>query len=435
MKCLAMVVAALIPLAAIAQGPIVSQRSAVRPDTANADTRGEPAKPVVHPPSTATVAKGPTISPSGGIGAAGSTMVNGEPALGSYAINGATGVGEFKGLRAIGAMTAPSTDSSINTFQNGARTARQIYGRVIPPEYHFSDNIRSVISSEPGMAVQHMSAFGGYTYNGNATGAAPTERNVVGLWIDGVNAVDGAATWGINTACIDNVVNGLAPLVGRRCIGWEADFEVNGASTISGAGLIIQGAGTPKNADGFLVNRTPGATATWTNAFISADGAATTAMIVGAQATTGADVGSQPIVFNYRDSMGIVRGLKLAARHAALTINSTAATEGLYFEPGDAKVTVGIAGSKATANFEIRSGPDGAVMANGSPVLTGAKAKLAPTMFAALPVCDAAADGMLAYVADARAAITAWHQHVTAGGGRNKAFVACNGMGWFAFSY
>jgi hypothetical protein len=61
--------------------------------------------------------------------------------------------------------------------------------------------------------------------------------------------------------------------------------------------------------------------------------------------------------------------------------------------------------------------------------------RLAATTFSALPACDSGHAGTVAHITDASAAITIWHQNVTAGGGSNRAFVTCNGSGWFAFSY
>lgn len=66
-------------------------------------------------------------------------------------------------------------------------------------------------------------------------------------------------------------------------------------------------------------------------------------------------------------------------------------------------------------------------------VALGGPVQLPGKTFATLPTCNAGNAGYLAYITDASAAITAWHQQVTAGGGANKAFVACNGTGWFAF--
>ena len=58
------------------------------------------------------------------------------------------------------------------------------------------------------------------------------------------------------------------------------------------------------------------------------------------------------------------------------------------------------------------------------------------TSFASLARCSGGVGaGQIAYITDASAPITAWHQQVTAGGGSNMAFVACNGNGWYAFDY
>jgi hypothetical protein len=67
--------------------------------------------------------------------------------------------------------------------------------------------------------------------------------------------------------------------------------------------------------------------------------------------------------------------------------------------------------------------------------ILGVPARLPAQQFASLPTCDSNAAGTIAYVTDARAPIMAWHQEVTAGGGTNKAFIACNGSGWFAWDY
>lgn len=55
-------------------------------------------------------------------------------------------------------------------------------------------------------------------------------------------------------------------------------------------------------------------------------------------------------------------------------------------------------------------------------------------VFASLPACNSSSNGTIAYISDASAAITAWGQVVTAGGGSNRAYVSCNGTNWRAFS-
>jgi len=69
----------------------------------------------------------------------------------------------------------------------------------------------------------------------------------------------------------------------------------------------------------------------------------------------------------------------------------------------------------------------------GTGVVQIANLQLAPVQYAALPACGASTEGVMAYVVDASAPITAWHQTVSAGSGSNKTFVSCDGSGWRAF--
>ncbi|OXI63141.1 hypothetical protein CFB47_07830 [Burkholderia sp. AU27893] len=68
-------------------------------------------------------------------------------------------------------------------------------------------------------------------------------------------------------------------------------------------------------------------------------------------------------------------------------------------------------------------------------VQVGKGVQVSNTTYAALPTCNTGTAGYIAHITDASAAITAWHQQVTAGGGTNGAFVTCNGSTWNAFSY
>jgi len=60
--------------------------------------------------------------------------------------------------------------------------------------------------------------------------------------------------------------------------------------------------------------------------------------------------------------------------------------------------------------------------------------QLAETSVGTLPNCgQGAGGGAVAFVSDARKAVTAWGQIVSAGGGRYKTFVKCDGTVWRAF--
>lgn len=68
-------------------------------------------------------------------------------------------------------------------------------------------------------------------------------------------------------------------------------------------------------------------------------------------------------------------------------------------------------------------------------VQVGKGLQVSNTTYAALPTCNTASTGYMAHITDAASAISAWHQQVTAGGGTNGAFIACNGSGWYAYDY
>lgn len=54
--------------------------------------------------------------------------------------------------------------------------------------------------------------------------------------------------------------------------------------------------------------------------------------------------------------------------------------------------------------------------------------------YATLPSCNGASNGTIAYISDAKSPITQWNQIVSAGGGKTRAYVSCNGHNWRAFS-
>jgi hypothetical protein len=70
-----------------------------------------------------------------------------------------------------------------------------------------------------------------------------------------------------------------------------------------------------------------------------------------------------------------------------------------------------------------------------TPPVSAPSLQLTPTTFAALPQCRLEQAGTMAFITDASARIANWHQEVTRGGGVNRAFLTCDGSGWFAFSY
>lgn len=204
-------------------------------------------------------------------------------------------------------------DGSINSLQNTTITAHDIYGPVVPPGWFFFDGYRSAMVVGPTSTVQQGAAYGAYTISSAGAGTPGNEKNAVGYYSLAINAADNTISWGINTACGDNTTNGLATLVGRTCVGYEADFQVNGASTVQGISLIIQGPGTPTGANGLQLSHGSG-TARWTNGFITGHGSITNAAaIFGANSESGSNIPSQKVDFSIFDSAGTGHYVQLQA--------------------------------------------------------------------------------------------------------------------------
>ena len=308
----------------------------------------------------------------GGVGDVTTTYNNGEPVGGTYSINGTTGKGTFTTVDTIGPNTwtqpqstiitnTPTTDGAAHTVQNSAKTASGIYAPISPNGWHYWDSTRSVIDMEPGASVINANAYGAYTYNNIAQGSAGATNNVVGFFVNSVNAKDNAATWGINTSCDDNSVNGLATLTGRKCIGYEADFTANGASTFQGISLIMQGPGTPASANAFSVS-TSGGNAKWTYGFSTGDGAAQYAASIGAVSSTGANIGSQSVTFNYFNSSGSEHANFLQSINGAFNFTGNEFNDGLYLQSGTGNVNIGVTGSSTNANINLYAAGTGQII-------------------------------------------------------------------------
>ncbi|MVA44700.1 hypothetical protein GOZ83_06335 [Agrobacterium vitis] len=261
-------------------------------------------------------------------------------------------------------ITAPIADSAIQHVANKSNLlATDIYAPQVPAGYYYADGIRSVMEVSDDSTVTHTSAFGAYYINKSVQGGSGgTEANAVGYFSLGIAAVNNSATWGLNTCLNDNTVNGLATLVGRKLIGWEGDFQVNGASTIQGAALIIQGDGTPAGANGITLSHQTTTTARWQRAFVTGDGSCSVAaMVVGANQVSGSNIGSQPVLFNYFNASGIEYQQKIQAVNGGFNFTSSALTDGIYLAASNSNPTIGITGSSASANLNIRAAGTGRI--------------------------------------------------------------------------
>lgn len=282
--------------------------------------------------------------------------------------------GAFTGITVSTDTTSPTTDGAAVVSQNSSTTAFQIYSPMIPPGYYFYGVTRSVLNLQSGTTVQHGAAYDAFTYNNVAQGTAPSSKNAVGLFVTGVNATNNAASWGINTACADTQTNTNYPtLTGVKCIGWEADFQVNNSSIIEGAAFIIQGPGTPAGANGVQVSAATGAgnNARWTNAFVVDAGSASVGSIYGA-ASSGTSVNaiSIPIFFSIRDSVGAghnisIKGIPFGT-DSAIQISDINRANGLILTnaaSGNYPV-IGSAGTDANIHLALAGKGTGSILAN-----------------------------------------------------------------------
>jgi hypothetical protein len=258
----------------------------------------------------------------------------------------------------LGGAGILTNDGFVIDAQNSSVTGQSIYNGLIPNTYKFFDTTRSVIDLEPGATVQGGSAFGCYGLANVAEGVAPNEKNVVCAFGVVADGVDNAAAWGANYSCGDNKVNGLATLVGRKCVGIELDFTANGASTFEGLSLLMQGPGTPASANALQVSIVSGSTAKWAYAYISDNGAATNGALFGALSTSGTSVLSQPVFFNGFDSSAAGYSVQLQAGQHGLNFTDTTLAHGVSLLMGSAAGEI-VANGSGTSNLDLECSGSG----------------------------------------------------------------------------
>lgn len=111
--------------------------------------------------------------------------------------------------------------------------------------------------------------------------------------------------------------------------------------------------------------------------------------------------------------------------HASASVRLINDNNGFVIQNNDAINVVHVSPAKQKVNVNQFDGA-AALNVNGGLQLTAQK-------FAQLPACDGRSAGMMAFITDARDAITQWHQAVIRGGGSVQTFVQCAGQGWRAF--
>jgi hypothetical protein len=254
--------------------------------------------------------------------------------------------------------TSPDRDGGALVVQNSVSDARSVYQTTIPADYLFADNVRSTIRVESGarISVQHTAAYGAYVFNACSWGKAPHECNGVGLFSQAIAGAASAQSWPINTACNDN---GHASSCGN-----EHDVTVqSGLATYTLWSGIIQGAVQPANANGIQLSKVPGATAQWTNGFVTGNGSAQNFASAGALETSGQNVPSQPLWMSAFDEDGREFAVKLqSAGHAVAVLDNTR-PDGLALEAGNSLVGLRAIGSSRNTDMGLAAKGDGKIVA------------------------------------------------------------------------
>lgn len=220
----------------------------------------------------------------------------------------------FSGLTVVNGLTKPTADGQHVLFQNGPKSAFNIYGPNAAPTWFDWENVRSVIDVEPptvvGTGPQNHSAYGAWIWNNAVWDAAGGKSPAgIGLQTYCITAVAGAGCFGINPGFTDTYDNTTLHSVAGILAGGEVDFSTyNTGSSATGFSFVIQGPVQPAGATALAMYRNNATVAKWSNGFFIDDGALNTGgagIYLGMlNAATGNSIQSDPIAFGIHDTAG-----------------------------------------------------------------------------------------------------------------------------------
>jgi hypothetical protein len=345
-----------------------------------------------------------------------------------------TGTASFAGS-ATGAITGDGSVSALLSQPLGTGpTANSIYRMTTNALVTNYDGVRSVVTNQPSSTVTNVSAISAYVLNNSpSAGNTVNADSGVGLFSVGVSAVNVANTWGLNTLLTDNTSYATSTGTGRVLWGIESDFNVTSPSTvvhgieITGASLAQPAAGS----EGFIVNPI-GTGIHLDTAFVSRDGAANNALVIG-QTAAGATSASQFILL--RASNGGANTGSVLQALANGTVNWTPAgvSSSYNLQIGtDRNLLVTTPGSGAGINLNSTNNANSALQPmNIAASVVNLGSPLVPQVFtvAGLPVCNTASKFQLMEVSDANAPA---YGVALAGGGTSVALALCDGTSWKA---
>lgn len=266
-------------------------------------------------------------------------------------------------------LVAPLGDGANYTFQNGTRSALNIYGPQAPVGLFVYDNVRSVISVQPTMVVQNYNAFGAWIYNAVApfTGCGLGVHgcgHAIGLESFCVNVVAGASCFGLNPGFTDSFDGTSGNSVASIMTGAEFDFDPhNTGSSVTALSFVLQGV-QPAASNLISVGFTSIASQ-WVNGLFISDGSFANggvAVLAGLQGVaSGNSISSISHVFNVTTSAGVKHNLFLQGQMSG-SGNGVLALYDFSGTPGFMSATYyggQAAGAKLTLSGSAAAAPSG----------------------------------------------------------------------------
>ena len=261
-----------------------------------------------------------------------------------------------------GAVTATNNASGGPFGLGGGYSAQQIYEWAIGPGSTPApswDAVRGVGVHNSSSTDLDVNGTAGYVVNLNAhNGSAQVSSALKGI---GVCAVNNCSTWGLDTILTDNEGQTLSSGTGRNLYN-ETDYNVTSPNTT--IGFLIGGTwlAQPTSATGPTVLK-PSGTGQWQYAFGTGNGATPNAFHVGASATSGTNVSSQNIEFDFFDAGGAAKLTDMVVGPGGITFASSSSAGGatsLSLQGTNTVVAVGTNGGLRVNSNDIASADSGA---------------------------------------------------------------------------
>lgn len=301
----------------------------------------------------------------------------------------------------VSPLVTPTADGQNSLFQNGSKSAFNIYGPAAPANLFDYDNVRSVIDIEAGTTVQNYNAYGAWIWDNQPwTPTLPNNKAGVGYEAYCVAAVASAGCFGFNPAVTDSYDGTTGHSVAATLVGTETDITTDNAGTVAtGHSIVLQGA-VQAGVDGIELTYNSATTARYSNGYTIDDGALKNGgagLLLGTQGVaSGTNILSGSVIFNVLDSGG-------SEHHVTLQ---------------------GIPNGTA-AQLSLTDGGSSSGFVAGSLLLT-------PVTISALPACTSGLKGTIAFVSDTTASGAAsYHGTVTGSGATTvNSPVSCTGSVW-----